>query len=263
MIGSTLGILTASMLGSVHCAAMCGGFVCFYTGTAPGRASGGATGAASPSLVRAHALYNVGRLVSYVLLGAIAGSLGAGVSRIGALAGVGHAATIVAGVLMISWAVSTIAAQRGVHLGARLGAPTVPVAWQRLLGRLLQSLRDQPVGARALITGLATTLLPCGWLYVFVAAAGGTGRALDGMFVMALFWLGNVPALVAVGVGAQRVFGPFRRRLPTLGALTVLLMGVLAASGRLSMSASSVESGGVHSLHIMPGMQPEGSSHGH
>ena len=58
----------------------------------------------------------------------------------------------------------------------------------------------------------------------------------DGMLVMALFWLGTVPALIAVGLGAQRVFGPLRRKLPALGALTVMLMGLLALSGRLTMA---------------------------
>lgn len=162
MITTTAGVLVASLVGSVHCAGMCGGFVCFYAG-----ASSGTDGAA----VRAHALYNVGRLMSYLLLGAIAGILGAGVSRVGLLIGVGHAAAVVAGALMVGWALSTIAAQRGVSIGTL----HAPLAWQRALGRLLQSVREQPIGVRAALTGLFTTMLPCGWLYVFVATAGGTG----------------------------------------------------------------------------------------
>lgn len=231
MIGAALGILTASLLGSVHCAAMCGGFVCLYAGS---------THAESAPL-RSHVLYNVGRLVSYLLLGAIAGALGSGVSQLGGLAGIGHAATIVAGALMVGWGISAIAAQRGIRLG--FSATGAPLAWQRGLGRLLQQLRDQPVSVRAAFTGLGTTLLPCGWLYVFVASAGGTGSVRDGMFLMAVFWLGTVPAMLAVGLGAQRVFGPFRRKLPTLGAVTVLVMGLLAVSGRLTMSSS-------HAAHL-------------
>lgn len=227
MNGSAFAILAASLLGSVHCAAMCGGFVCFYVGSADS--------ARESSLIRAHALYNVGRLVSYLALGAAAGAIGAGVTRLGIVAGIAHAAAIVAGVLMIAWALSTIAAQRGLSFAA----PKIPAAWQRMLGGLLHRVRGQPVAVRAALTGLATTLLPCGWLYVFVAAAGGTGRVTDAMLVMAVFWVGTVPALVAVGVGAQRAFGPLRRRLPTLGALTVLAIGVLAMTGRLAMSVGA------------------------
>jgi sulfite exporter TauE/SafE len=224
MITAAFGILAASLLGSVHCAAMCGGFVCLYAGSA------------QPNAVplRSHALYNVGRLVSYLLLGALAGTLGAGITQVGSFAGVGRAATVVAGVLMIGWAVSMIAAQQGLRIG--FGTSAVPLWWQRGIGRLLHAIRQQPTAVRAALTGLGTTLLPCGWLYVFVASAGGTGNARDGMLVMAVFWLGTVPALLAVGVGAQRIFGPFRRKLPTLGAVTVLVMGVLSVTGRLAMN---------------------------
>ena len=230
MIGAALGIVTASVLGSVHCAAMCGGFVCLYAGQS------GADQAPLRSQLSSHALYNVGRLISYLALGALAGWLGAGVTKLGALAGLSRAATVVAGALMIGWGVSSIAAQRGIRLG--FATTGTPLAWQRALGRALHALREQPMAVRALLTGLGTTLLTCGWLYVFVAAAGGTGSVRDGLTVMAIFWLGTVPALVAVGIGAQRVFGPFRRRLPTLGAVTVMLMGVLALSGHLSMASS-------------------------
>ena len=221
MIGAALAILTASLLGSVHCAAMCGGFVCMY-------ASGVGPDAAT---LRSHALYNVGRLLSYLLLGALAGALGAGVTHAGAAAGVANAATLVAGVLMIGWGISTIAAQKGFRIGARL--PALSAMWQRTVGGLLKRVQDQSVGTRALLLGLGTTLLPCGWLYVFVATAGGTGSVRDGVLVMAIFWLGTVPALLAIGLGAQRVFGPVRRKLPALGAAAVVLMGVLALNGRL------------------------------
>jgi hypothetical protein len=220
VITTAAGILVASLVGSVHCAGMCGGFVCFYAGSAKG---------SEPAALRAHVMYNVGRLASYLLLGAIAGLIGAGVSRAGALAGIGHAAAVVAGALMVGWALSTIAAQRGVSLGMR----HAPEAWQRALGRVLRAARAQPIGVRAGLTGLFTTLLPCGWLYVFVAAAGGTGSVRSAVATMALFWLGTVPALVAVGVGAQTLLAPFRRRLPAVSATVVLIMGLLSMSGRL------------------------------
>lgn len=222
MIGTAAGILMASLVGSVHCAGMCGGFVCFYTGT-------GNAASPAPSLLHAHALYNVGRLVSYLLLGAVAGVVGSQVSHLGALAGVQQGATIVTGVLMVAWAVSTLAAQRGVSFGAH----RAPAVWQRTLGRALQMVRGQPVAIRALLTGLLTTLLPCGWLYVFVAAAGGTGNVLTAMGLMAVFWLGTVPALVAVGLGAQTALAPIRHRLPMLSAVVVLVMGLWSLSGHL------------------------------
>ncbi len=238
MIPAALGVLAASLIGSVHCAAMCGGFVCFYSGATSGRAEP----LSGRRALQAHAAYNGGRLASYLLLGAIAGALGSGIATLGRMAGVAHAATVLAGVLMIGWAVSTIAAQRGV----RIGAMHAPESWQRALGRVLHAVREQPPAIRAGLTGLLTTMLPCGWLYVFVATAGGTGSVRGGLTVMALFWLGTVPALVAVGVGAQRLFGPFRRRLPTVSAFAVLLMGILAISGRLGLPTTPLISHETH-----------------
>jgi uncharacterized protein len=255
VITTAAGVLVASLVGSVHCAGMCGGFVCFYAGSAKGN---------EPAALRAHGMYNVGRLASYLLLGAIAGTLGAGVSKAGALVGVSHAAAVIAGALMVGWAISTIAAQRGVSIGAL----HAPLAWQRALGRVLQSVRDQPIAIRAGLTGLFTTMLPCGWLYVFVATAGGTGSVTTAMSFMAIFWLGTVPALLAVGMGAQTLLAPFRRRLPAFSAAVVLVMGLLSMSGRLTPHASAAHDASpaagtpdTHAGHVMSNSSPERSPH--
>lgn len=273
MIGTAAGVLTASLLGSVHCASMCGGFVCFYSGsTQPGpgvsdtRAAPGAAGVAGAAgvpvaagaaltggrpLLQAHALYNLGRLAAYLLLGAIAGAIGGRVSRLGSLVGVQRGAAIVAGLLMIAWAVTTLAAQRGI----KLGTMRAPLSWQRALGSVLLRVRNQSVEVRALMTGLFTTLLPCGWLYVFVAAAGGTGSILSAMAMMAVFWLGTVPALLAVGVGAQTFLLPVRRHLPAFSAVLVLAMGLWSVASHLSGGGQEA------AHHAVPALTTTGHMH--
>jgi sulfite exporter TauE/SafE len=123
------------------------------------------------------------------------------------------------------------------------------------MGGVLHAVREQPMATRAGITGLLTTMLPCGWLYVFVATAGGTGSVRAGVITMAIFWAGTLPALLAVGLGAQRLFGPLRSRLPMLSATLVLVMGLLSISGRFSMRPAATASGGdEHAAHrhVMP-----------
>jgi len=44
--------------------------------------------------------------------------------------------------------------------------------------------------------GILTGLLPCGWLYLFIATAAVSASATNGMVVMSLFWLGTLPYLV-------------------------------------------------------------------
>jgi uncharacterized protein len=216
-----LAVLGASLLGSVHCAAMCGGFVCMYAGVSQGR----------QREIAPHVAYNAGRLVSYLLLGVIAGSVGGGIDQLGSLAHVGRLATIVAGMLMAGWGASTLLAA----LGVRVPQPAVPRVVQTTLGAVLLRLRNQSATVRGGATGLLTTLLPCGWLYVFVATAAGTGRMLDAVLVMLFFWLGTLPMMTAVGLGAQRMFGTFQRRLPLVSAGVAVLLGVLSMTGRIAV----------------------------
>lgn len=223
MIAAPLAILAASLIGSVHCAAMCGGFVCFYTGSTPNHP-------VSPARsLHKHVMYNVGRLLSYAALGAAAGALGAHVTHLTALAGIARGAAIVSGTLLIAWALTDLLSRRGI----RVRSLDVPPIWKRAAGTVLLKIREQPPSVRAFTTGVLTGALPCGWLYVFVAAAGGTGSALGGVASMTVFWFGTLPALVAVGVGAQRILIPFRERLPQLSAVAVLVTGILTVSGRL------------------------------
>jgi len=221
-----LGVLTASLLGSAHCAGMCGGFVCFYSAGVSGRREG----------LAAHAAYNGGRLLSYLTLGAVAGLVGSGVERVGAMTGVSRAAAILSGTLMVGWGLSTLLAARGVRLPRLEGLP----AGRNPLGSLLGHVRQRSPVARAAATGLLTTLLPCGWLYAFVFAAAGTGRVGTAMATMALFWAGTLPVMVGVGVGAQRLTGALRLRLPLVTAAAVVVMGVLSITGRLRIAPEHV-----------------------
>jgi sulfite exporter TauE/SafE len=189
-------------------------------------------GSATPRGLRnlpAHLAYNGGRLVSYVGLGAVAGAIGARVDDLGRFAGLGRGAAVLAGTLMVAWALGIIAAAFGVRVPGTLA----PEWAKRRLGAALSAMRTRPPVARAAVTGLLTTLLPCGWLYTFVVTAGGTGSALDGAGVMIAFWLGTVPILLGLGLGAQRLLGPVARRLPLASAAMVLVLGVLSIVGRV------------------------------
>lgn len=232
-----LGVLAASVLGSVHCAAMCGAFTCLYRRRTAG------DGRRGVGAWRAHAAYNGGRLISYAGLGAVAGGIGARVNDLGRLAGVGRAAAIVAGTLMVVWALDKI----GASFGIRSRLARAPEATQRAMGRVLLAGRDAGETSRALLIGLVTTLLPCGWLYTFVAVAGSTGSAVAGAAVMGVFWIGTVPMLLAVGAGAARLLGPFARRLPVASAVVVLVLGLLSIAGKLHAPIDGTHTS--HSTH--------------
>jgi sulfite exporter TauE/SafE len=56
---------------------------------------------------------------------------------------------------------------------------------------------------------------------------------------MLVFWAGTLPAMLAIGFGAQRLFGPLRRRLPVVSAVAVAVIGMLALTGRLAMTVTA------------------------
>jgi sulfite exporter TauE/SafE len=65
-----------------------------------------------------------------------------------------------------------------------------------------------------------------------VVTAAGTGSAWRGAAFMGLFWMGTVPALLALAIGMRRATGVLRERLPVISALLVIGFGVAALAGR-------------------------------
>lgn len=227
MTGAILiAVLGASLAGSLHCAGMCGPFAAWCL-------AGSAERRVAPGVLQA--TYHGGRLLVYAALGAAAGLLGAALDLGGAWLGLQRAALVLAGAAMIAAGVVALLRLHGVALPA---AP-VPRVLRDLAVRGHTAAGSRgPVG-RALAVGLLTGLLPCGWLYAFVLVAAGTGAALDGALVMAAFWAGTVPVLAAVGLGAQRLAGPLRRHVPVVTALALVVVGVVALSGRFRVPALS------------------------
>lgn len=221
MIALAGSVFVAGLLGSAHCAGMCGSFACLASG---GDASKG------PQALRSSAGYNLGRLASYATLGAIAGAAGAGLDRAGSIAGLARPAAIVAGILLILWGTASLLSA----LGVRVPVLDIPPALATRIARAVRAVQERPPMIRSLAVGALSAALPCGWLYAFVATSSAAGSAIAGATVMAAFWLGTVPMMVAVGMGAQKLLGPFRRRLPVLTASMLVILGVLTVSGRLS-----------------------------
>lgn len=212
-------VLTASLVGSLHCAGMCGGLVAVYA----------VDGERAP-----HVAYHAGRLATYAALGAIAGALGGLLDLAGELVGIATLAAVVAGATVALWGVFKLLAL----YDDRIQGVALPAWAQKRLGAMMARLRRHPPRTRAGLLGLATGLLPCGWLYAFIAVAAGTGSPLFGAGVMAAFWAGSVPALAAIGVGVRRIAEPLGRRLPVISALALIAVGL----GTVAMRASKTDS---------------------
>jgi sulfite exporter TauE/SafE len=112
-----------------------------------------------------------------------------------------------------------------------------PGSLLRLPGLLMASFARQPPLLRSGLLGLSTTLLPCGWLYAFAAAAAGTASVTTGAAMMSAFWLGSLPVMLGVGVSFQALSRRFRKHVPRLSAALLIAVGMLTLLTRLNLPA--------------------------
>ena len=115
-------------------------------------------------------------------------------------------------------------------------APLIAVA-QRVHVRAMKL----PPAWRGVPLGLATPLLPCGWLYAFAAIAAGSASMAAGALVMAAFWLGTVPALVVASNGARLAFAKLGRLAPVIAGLAMMAVGLHAAMWRSSVADDAIQ----------------------
>ena len=183
------------VFGSLHCAGMCGPLALALP----------ATGRSGVGFVAGRFAYNLGRLVTYTLMGLVFGLIG----RSLVLAGVQRWLSITLGVALLA----------GLFSSRRL-ATALPVT--KLVGvlksRLSVLLRERSFSAMALL-GLLNGLLPCGLVYVAGAAATSTGGILAGAVYMGCFGLGTWPMMLAISLSGRLV--PVSLRLKLLRAVPV------------------------------------------
>jgi len=228
MTGFYSAVLIASLLGSLHCASMCGPFAAFAMLRDPRR---------GPATLQA--LYHGGRLLAYLVLGGLAGSVGASLDFGASLLGVGRIAGVLAGGMLV-----LLGGRRMLAIfGVRLPKVTGTLALGRLIARVQRRFVQAAPTARAFGTGLCTALLPCGWLYAFVATAAGTGSTMRGLWVMLLFWTGTVPILAGIGAGVRQVLARAGRWVQLATAILVIGLGVSSIVGRWSIVVPPASAG--------------------
>ena len=196
------------LLGSLHCAAMCGPLMLALP-IAPGGPA---------RFIAGRTLYQVGRITTYTLLGILAGLIGKSVF----LVGLQRWLSISLGVLIL---IGFLFSKR-----AALSAPVVRLV-ARLKTAMSAQLRQRSLRSLTLL-GMLNGLLPCGLVYVALAGAVSQGALLRGIAYMACFGLGTAPTMLGIGLSG-RIF-PLSFRLRLRNAIPVgvcVLAGLLILRG--------------------------------
>ncbi len=194
---SYLAVFLASLAWSGHCVGMCGGF---------------ALAVKSPARMAA---YLLGKLFTYLFLAVLALSLGLYLRQFSFWLG------ILAGVLLILIGLHALGAlRRAVRLSAWIEA----TPFCGVLGGLMQ----QRTLLSTFVLGIFNGFLPCPLVYAMLAYVATLPALVPAVTTMAIFGLGTMPALAAVGLAGNWL----KHRVPLLrlsGVLTILL-GVVTIS---------------------------------
>lgn len=174
----------AGLVTSLHCAGMCGPLAC-YLSPRPGDSS---------SFSSVAGLYQMGRLFSYTLIGALAGGLG--MIALGWVQIYEQSLSRFLPWLMVLFFVAV-----GLRMDRWFPKPAFAGPWLRRAQIRAQRL---PRPAAGLTVGLLTPLLPCGPLYAVFALAMMTQSPLRGAEFLLLFGLGTMPLLWVVQAAFSR-----------------------------------------------------------
>jgi sulfite exporter TauE/SafE len=201
--------LITGVLGSAHCFGMCGGI----SGLFAVNASVTTLRAQIPKAI----VYNLGRILSYAVLGGLVALLGK--TTVDLIPKMATPVRLASGILII------------------------------LVGLQLKGLVPVETLPQALGLGIIWGWLPCGLVYSVLLLAVTTTDIVSGALVMVAFGLGTMPAMLATGVSASKLaqFMSGKR----LGAgLLIILLGLATLAMPVMKLAGTQEHSG-HSGHNM------------
>lgn len=176
------------LLGGGHCLGMCGGLVTALTLQLRRQTTLGLW------------LYNLGRLSSYVLVGALAGTLGAGTAWFHDILPLQRMLAVFSHVLLIILGLYVAQIWQGILVIERAGS----TIWRQIEPLARRLLPVETLG-QAYVAGVLWGWLPCGLVYSWVVNALTTGSAVGGASLMLAFGIGTLPNLLVMGHFAQQL----------------------------------------------------------
>lgn len=207
------------LLTSIHCVAMCGGInlsQCVPQSNSDGNS------AKNHANLKSSILYNLGRVVSYTIVGGIVGALGSVVSFSGTAKGI---VAIIAGIFMVIMALNML----NLFPWLRRFNPRMPKIFTK-------KINDEKRSNSPLYVGLLNGLMPCGPLQAMQLYALSTGDPVKGALAMLLFSLGTVPLMFGLGALSSLLSKKFAAKMMTVSGVLVLLLGGFMFSNGMSLS---------------------------
>ena len=175
-----------------------------------------------------HLLLNIGRIISYAIVGAALGSLSSVFIASGQLAGIGsqlrQGMAIFTGIMLIWFGLGQVKPNWLPRL------PFLHPIQGSIHNRLnagMNKLSSQKQWWTPALLGSVWGLIPCGFLYAAQLKAVETGDLLIGALTMFCFGLGTMPTMLGIGISASRMSANQRSQLFRLGGWIMIGIGIL------------------------------------
>lgn len=207
-------LFVVGILTSIHCVGMCGGIMLSQSLS---KESTNKFEAMKPAL-----LYNLGRVVSYTILGGLIGALGSVFS----LSLTAKAAVqIIAGLFMV---------MMGFNM-AGFGL------FRKFNIKLSFSVCQVKNKSRApFIVGILNGLMPCGPLQTMQLFALGTGSMAKGALAMFVFSIGTVPLMLTFGALSGLLSKSYTKRILKLSGILIIVLGVIMGNRGLVLAGVNI-----------------------
>ena len=210
-----LSALVLGLMGSFHCAGMCGPIAIALP----------LHGNSIPQKIFGGTLYNLGRTLTYGVMGAIFGLLGQGVEMIGFQQKI----SVVMGAIMIISVIFPSLFRNQYNMEK---------SWFSLVGKLKKSI-GKLFSVRSFSSlffiGLLNGLLPCGLVYMAIAGAIGTGELVLGSLYMIMFGLGTIPMMLSIAIAGNILSAAIRQKINRLIPVLVVVVGIFFILRGLSL----------------------------
>lgn len=211
--------LAAFFSGFAHCSWMCGPLVMMQTCRRMERMPIQNTTELTRLQGAALLPYHLGRIVTYMLLGFIAGGVSAWITQ----------------ELRMAFAVLMMAAGLGFMLSL-VPVSVYPRKWRigdKIATQFLENLRvfkvkhffENPIGKNGFFLGLFLGFLPCGLIYATLVAAAATGDPLKGAGLMFFFGIATIPALFVVALVGQLSVQRFKKMMSLFSKTATVVAG--------------------------------------
>jgi sulfite exporter TauE/SafE/plastocyanin domain-containing protein/copper chaperone CopZ len=207
-------LFVVGVLTSIHCVGMCGGIMLSQSLSSE---SQNKFEAMKPAI-----LYNLGRVVSYTILGGIVGAIGSVFSLSITAKSV---VQIAAGAFMIM-------------MGFNMAGFS---AFRKFNIKLPFSVcRAKNNSKTPFIVGLLNGFMPCGPLQTMQLFALGTGSAISGALSMFVFSIGTVPLMLTFGALSGLLSKGYTKRILKLSGILIIILGVIMGNRGLALAGINI-----------------------